>query len=115
MKRRQMLRGTAGLVLAAGGLASLSGCASQQIEDYAAEKPALDLARYFNGRVLAYGIFQDRAGRVVRRFNVVMDCSWNGDEGVLDPPRALFVVAVLPFLALVRCCAELLGLIITIA
>ena len=84
MKRRQMLRGTAGLVLAAGGLVSLSGCASQQIEDYAAEKPALDLARYFNGRVLAYGIFQDRAGRVVRRFNVVMDCSWNGDEGVLD-------------------------------
>ncbi len=84
MKRRQMLRGTAALMLAAGGLASLSGCASQQIEDYAAEKPALDLARYFNGRVLAYGIFQDRAGRVVRRFNVVMDCSWNGDEGVLD-------------------------------
>lgn len=84
MKRRQMLRGTAGLMLAAGGLVSLSGCASQKIEDYAADKPVLDLARYFNGRVLAYGIFQDRSGRVVRRFNVVMDCSWQGDEGVLD-------------------------------
>jgi hypothetical protein len=39
----------------------------------------------------------------------------DGDEGVVDPPRSLFVVVVLLFLALMRCCAELLGLFVTIA
>jgi GPH family glycoside/pentoside/hexuronide:cation symporter len=31
-----------------------------------------------------HGIFTDRSGKVVRRFTVVMDCRWQGDEGVLD-------------------------------
>lgn len=64
--------------------AALTGCASQNLADYAQEKPALDLARYFNGRIDAHGIFQDRGGRIVKRFTVVMDCRWSGDQGVLD-------------------------------
>nr|MCU0926588.1 DUF3833 domain-containing protein [Hydrogenophaga sp.] len=55
-----------------------------QITDYAAEKPVLDLRQYFNGTLDAYGVFTDRSGKVVQRFTVVMRCSWNGDEGVLD-------------------------------
>jgi len=62
----------------------LSGCASQNLDGYASEKPVLDLARYFNGKIDAYGIFQDRSGQIVKRFTVVMDCSWSGNEGVLD-------------------------------
>jgi Protein of unknown function (DUF3833) len=31
-----------------------------------------------------HGIFTDRAGRVVRRCNVSMNCHWNGDTGVFD-------------------------------
>ena len=62
----------------------LSGCASQNIDGYASEKPLLDLAQYFNGKIDAYGIFQDRSGQIVKRFTVVMDCSWKGNEGVLD-------------------------------
>ena len=62
----------------------LSGCASQRIDGYASEKPVLDLAQYFNGTIDAHGIFQDRGGRIVKRFTVVMDCSWKGNEGVLD-------------------------------
>ena len=54
----------------------LSGCASQSIDGYASEKPVLDLAQYFNGTIDAHGIFQDRGGRIVKRFTVVMDCSW---------------------------------------
>ena len=64
--------------------ALLSGCASQNLAGYAAEKPVLDLARYFNGTIDAHGIFQDRSGQIVKRFTVVMDCSWKGNEGVLD-------------------------------
>ena len=62
----------------------LSGCASQSIDGYAGEKPVLDLAQHFNGTIDAYGIFQDRSGQIVKRFTVVMDCSWKGNEGVLD-------------------------------
>ena len=63
---------------------ALAGCAGQNLADYAREKPALDLAQYFNGRIDAHGIFQDRSGKIVKRFTVVMDCRWSGDQGVLD-------------------------------
>jgi hypothetical protein len=62
----------------------LGGCASQQIDGYASEKPTLDLRSYFNGTLDAYGIFTDRSGQLVKRFTVVMQCSWVGDDGVLD-------------------------------
>jgi hypothetical protein len=82
MKRRGLL------IAAASSTAWLAGCASQQVSDYAAEKPLLDLREYFNGTLDAYGIFQDRSGKVLRRFTVVMTCSWSGktgeEEGVLD-------------------------------
>lgn len=77
MKRRQLF-----LSLSAATL--LSACSSPQITDYAAEKPLLDLRQYFNGTLDAYGVFTDRSGKVVKRFTVVMQCSWQGDEGVLD-------------------------------
>ncbi|MFN3375094.1 MAG: DUF3833 domain-containing protein [Burkholderiaceae bacterium] len=78
MQRRSLLLAAAATPLA------LTGCASQNLSDYQAEKPVLDLARYFNGTVDAWGIFQDRSGRIVRRFTVVMDCRWEGNQGVLD-------------------------------
>ncbi len=52
--------------------------------DYAAEQPKLDLKTYFDGTVDAWGMFQDRSGKVVKRFTVVMNCRWDGDTGVLD-------------------------------
>jgi len=78
MKRR--------LVLSSGIAATLglAGCAGPQVNDYAAEKPLLDLRQYFNGTLDAYGVFTDRSGQVVKRFTVVMRCSWSGEDGVLD-------------------------------
>ena len=66
------------------GTAVLTGCASPQVTDYAQERPLLELDRYFTGRVLAHGVFQKRGGEVARRFTVVMDCHWEGNQGVLD-------------------------------
>ena len=63
---------------------ALGGCATPEVSLYANEKPALDLAQYFNGTLDAYGIFTDRSGAVVKRFTVVMVCQWTGDEGTLD-------------------------------
>jgi hypothetical protein len=62
----------------------LAACASPSPADYAAERPVLDLQRYFNGDITAHGIFTDRQGKVVRRFTVLMKCQWTGDDGVLD-------------------------------
>ena len=62
----------------------VASCAGPQVQSYAQEKPLLDLRTYFTGTIDAWGVFTDRSGQVVKRFTVVMRCSWNGDEGVLD-------------------------------
>ncbi len=79
MKRRALLATTG-----AAALTALTGCAGPQVSDYTAEKPVLDLRQYFNGTLDAWGVFTDRSGKVVKRFTVVMQCSWQGDDGVLD-------------------------------
>ena len=79
IRRRSLLAGGAGAVVL-----STAGCASPSLDDYRDTKPALDLRRYFDGRLSAHGLFADRSGRVQRRFTVAMACSWNGDDGVLD-------------------------------
>jgi hypothetical protein len=63
---------------------TLTACAGSPVRDVSQDQPALDLRTYFNGTVDAWGIFTDRSGEVVKRFTVVMDCRWQGDEGVLD-------------------------------
>ena len=71
----------AGAVLAA----LLAACSAPvQPEHYAAQLPALDLQRYFNGTLEAHGMFQDRHGTVQKRFTVVMRCHWEGEVGTLD-------------------------------
>lgn len=77
MQRRLLLAATAAAVLAA-------GCAGPVPADYANEKPLLDLKTYFNGELVAHGIFTDRSGQVARRFTVLMTGTWNGNEGTLD-------------------------------
>lgn len=82
MQKRGTIRWMAlGLLSAAGWLA---GCATQNLDGYANEQPVLDLRSYFNGPLVAHGIFQDRGGQVVRRFVVQMEGRWEGDQGVLD-------------------------------
>lgn len=62
----------------------LASCAPITPAHYAAEKPVLDLKQYFNGTLDAWGMFQDRSGKVVKRFTVVMRCKWEGNVGTLD-------------------------------
>lgn len=62
----------------------LLGCSSVEVQRYAAEKPMLDLATYFNGTIDAWGVFQNRKGEVIKRFSVRIDAKWNGNTGVLD-------------------------------
>jgi Protein of unknown function (DUF3833) len=64
------------------------GCAGPSVQDYAHEKPVLDLSEYFSGTIDAYGIFTDRSGEVKKRFTVLIKADWkvvNGKKvGTLD-------------------------------
>jgi len=60
-----------------------SGC-SATIEDYQGESPQLDMASYFNGPLEAWGMFQNRSGKVIKRFHVRMHGQWQDNQGLLD-------------------------------
>jgi hypothetical protein len=65
-------------------LSGLSGCAAVGVAEYRAEAPTLDIARYFNGTIDGWGMFQDRSGKPIKRFYVRIDATWVGDQGTLD-------------------------------
>jgi hypothetical protein len=71
------------LLLAFAALA-IAGCTTVDVADYRAERPALDLAQYFSGTVDGWGMVQDRSGKVIRRFHVRIDGTWDANRGTLD-------------------------------
>jgi len=77
-----MMRKSAYAALAAAAV--VVGCATTDVGEYGAEKPPLDLAEYFNGTIDGWGMFQDRSGKVLKRFYVRIDATWDGDRGTLD-------------------------------
>ncbi len=66
------------------GLSLLAGCAGPGVDDYRTEKPVLDLATYFNGKLDAWGIVRNRSGKVVKRFRVEITGTWQGGNGTLE-------------------------------
>lgn len=70
-------------VVTIGVLLMLSGCAGNNLDYYKDTVPRADIKEYFNGPVKAWGVVQDWRGRVVRRFDVNMVGTWNGDVGTL--------------------------------
>lgn len=61
----------------------LSACSQVTLDDYQGTTPGLDLKTFFDGELMAYGILQDRSGRVTRKFTATIDASWSGDQGTL--------------------------------
>jgi hypothetical protein len=62
----------------------LAGCAGIDPQVYAQQRPALDLKRYFSGKIVGHGMVLDRSGQVTRRFVVDINATWAGDTGTLD-------------------------------
>jgi len=69
------------LLLAA---ALLGGCSSINPDAYRAEQPRLDVFAYFDGTVDAWGQFEDRSGKVVKRFIVEIRGRVEGERLTLD-------------------------------
>ncbi|MDH4096125.1 MAG: DUF3833 domain-containing protein [Betaproteobacteria bacterium] len=53
-------------------LALLAGCSTLGPDAYRDQRPRFDLFEYFDGTVDAWGQFEDRSGKVVKRFVVLI-------------------------------------------
>ncbi|QID17080.1 DUF3833 domain-containing protein [Nitrogeniibacter mangrovi] len=70
-------------ICALAGVIGLGGCGTT-IEAYRDTTPRLVLEDYFNGTLDAWGMFQDRSGKVIKRFHVLIEARWQGAVGRLD-------------------------------
>jgi hypothetical protein len=66
-------------------LALMLASCKATINDYqATTKPDFEMSEYFNGELRAYGIVQNRSGKVIRRFSADLTGSWESGSGTLD-------------------------------
>ena len=63
---------------------AINGCSTMKPTDFQNASPKLAIEDYFNGRVEAYGLFEDRFGTLRRQFTVTIDGTWDGEVLVLD-------------------------------
>ena len=61
----------------------LTGC-SVNLDDYSDTQPDFKMEEFFDGELKAYGIVQNRSGKVLRRFVVDLVGRWDGNMGVLE-------------------------------
>lgn len=79
-----MQRVNHGIWILFSALAVLGGCAGQSLTDYQDTQPSLNVEAYFTGPLKAWGIVQDRSGKVVRRFDVDLHGKIENGNIVLD-------------------------------
>ena len=60
----------------------LTGCGAS-LDDYRGQGPNWDLARFFNGKLVAKCLVTDRSGEVTSRFRVEMQGRWREGKGEL--------------------------------
>jgi|TARA_B110000014_G_C19942657_1_gene487755 hypothetical protein len=62
----------------------IGGCSNMKPEDYKNTKPEIRIEEYFLGNVKAWGILQDRKGKVTRQFKAAMNGSFSGEDFILN-------------------------------
>ena len=63
----------------------LTNCvAAMKPEDFKDQKPRLIIEEFLKGNVKAYGILQNRSGKVTRQFSANLNGKWDGKELILD-------------------------------
>ena len=76
----RLLAGT----LVALSLMSGAGCTRVQVTDYAANNPVFVPEAFFDGDLTAHGVIKNRAGKVIRYFNVDIVAYWRDGIGTLE-------------------------------
>jgi hypothetical protein len=64
----------------------LTNCSGNKMKpiDFKDQKPRLIIEDYLSGSVKAWGLLQDRSGKVTRQFSAELNGKWNGKELILD-------------------------------
>ena len=63
----------------------LTGCAKDmKPTDFKDQKPRLIIEDYLSGNVKAWGILQNRSGKVTRQFSADLNGKWDGKKLILD-------------------------------
>jgi len=65
-------------------ITSCSSKSSMKPEDFKDKKPRLIIEEYLAGEVKAWGVLQNRSGKVTRQFSAILDGKWDGQELILD-------------------------------
>ena len=60
---------------------SFVSCSNIRPVDYAQESPTLDFKKFLQGNLTGWGIYQERGGRVAKRFRIDMTADWQGNIG----------------------------------
>ena len=72
------------LIIFAQFITSCSSNSSMKPEDFKDKKPRLIIEEYLSGEVKAWGILQNRSGKVTRQFSAILNGKWDGKELILD-------------------------------
>ena len=64
----------------------LNSCSSNNMKpiDFKDQKPRLIIEDYLSGNVKAWGLLQDRSGKVTRQFSAQLNGKWDGKQLILD-------------------------------
>jgi hypothetical protein len=64
----------------------ITNCSSNNMKpiDFKDQKPRLIIEDYLSGNVKAWGILQNRSGKVTRQFSAALNGKWNGKQLILD-------------------------------
>ena len=63
----------------------LTGCTnSMKPTDFRDQKPRLIIEDFLSGNVKAWGILQNRSGKVTRQFSADLNGNWDGKQLILD-------------------------------
>ena len=65
-------------------ITSCSGKQSMKPEDFKDKQPRLIIEDYMSGNVKAWGILQNRSGKVTRQFSADLNGKWDGKQLILD-------------------------------
>ena len=65
-------------------ITSCSKNSSMKPEDFKGKEPRLIIEEYLSGNVKAWGVLQNRSGKVTRQFSADLNGKWDGNQLILD-------------------------------
>ena len=74
------------IIFALISLILLNNCSGNNMKptDFKDQKPRLIIEEYLSGNIKAWGILQNRSGKVTRQFSADLNGQWDGKQLILD-------------------------------